>query len=289
MVLGIVVVVLVAGVVAVLLRPQGDRAPAPDTPPPPATAVAAPSPPVAVAAPDDLAASFAEVEQQLGGVVGVAVAPLGGGPVTTLGTWTTGPAWSTSKVPLVMAALREEPEPVVSPAMRAAIVDSDNDSAEAVWEGLGSSEVAARKVEAVLRDGGDETTAVESRKVRPEYSAFGQTVWSLSDQVRFLSRAACDGRAAPVLSLMGDIASGQRWGLGTIADARFKGGWGPSREGNYLVRQVGVLTIDRGDAVVALAVEPGSGGFGDGTAMLTDLAGWLATRLGDLPVGRCPG
>ncbi len=115
-----------------------------------------------------------------------------------------------------------------------------------------------QKVEAVLAEAGAPAT-VESRKVRPEFTAFGQTEWSLTDQATFLSSAACDPGNQPIMDLMGQIAPDQQWGLGQIPGAKFKGGWGPSLEDNYLVRQFGVVPVNDGLAVVAVAVEPKSG------------------------------
>ncbi|MGY2061207.1 hypothetical protein ACW9HQ_40590, partial [Nocardia gipuzkoensis] len=56
-----------------------------------------------------LAASFAAYSSPLSGIVGFACAPVGGGPVVELGEWSGGVAWSTSKVPLAVAALRAAP------------------------------------------------------------------------------------------------------------------------------------------------------------------------------------
>ena len=83
---------------------------------------------------------------------------------------------------------------------RAAITESDNAAAESIWEGLGDPVTAARKVEDVLKEAGDSTT-VQSQKVRPEFTAFGQTYWPLIDQARFLAFAVCDNRNAPSSSL----------------------------------------------------------------------------------------
>ena len=41
------------------------------------------------------------------------------------------------KVPLVIAALREEAPPEVTDAMTAAITESDNAAAESIWASLG--------------------------------------------------------------------------------------------------------------------------------------------------------
>jgi len=88
---------------------------------------------------------------------------------------------------------------------------------------------------------------------------------------------------------MGQISGDQQWGLGTIAGTRFKGGWGPSEAGAYLVRQIGLLTVDAGQVVVAVAVQPQSGAFADGTAELTKIADWLRDHAATLPAGHCVG
>jgi beta-lactamase class A len=127
-----------------------------------------------------LAADFAQLPTRLRAKTGVVLRPVGAGSkgLVTLGDWSSGPAWSTIKVPLVIAAMRQQNTGQVTAPMTAAITESDNTAAESIWEGLGDPPTAAVEVEAVLREAGDPTT-VESRKVRPEYTAFGQTDWSL--------------------------------------------------------------------------------------------------------------
>lgn len=44
-----------------------------------------------------------------------------------------------------------------------------------------------------------------------------------------------------VLVAMSNIAADQRYGLGTIPGAVFKGGWGPEPENGYVVRQFGLM------------------------------------------------
>ena len=234
-----------------------------------------------------LAADFARLETKLHAVAGIAVSAVGNGQAPImLGDWEHGPAWSTIKVPLIIAALRQENPPTVTDAMTAAITESDNAAAESIWASLGDPVTAARKVEAVLRQTGDSTT-VQSQKVRPEFTAFGQTDWSLTDQARFTSVAVCDSANAPVFALMGRVQPDQRWGIGTVPGAQFKGGWGPSLTGSYLVRQLGVLPAPNGRIAVALAAQPASGKFDDGTAALDEMASWLTAHLGALPAGQC--
>jgi hypothetical protein len=264
-----------------------------------ATTTAAPAAapgPVAVgapaAAPDPASASlvpqFAQFEPTLHAKAGIVISPVGGGhePIT-LGDWQSGPAWSTIKIPLAIAALRkEDPPTTVTDPMKAAITESDNAAAESIWATLGEPIDAAHAVEGVLGPTGD-PTVVQSQRVRPPFTAFGQTEWSLSHQVQFISSAACDPADAPILTLMGQIEPGQSWGIGTIPGTQFKGGWGPSPTGNYLVRQIGILTTPNGMIAVALAAEPASGQFGDGTADLTEMAKWLTDHLAALPTGQC--
>jgi len=259
--------VLLSGVI-VGLRLGKDRTPAP------ATAAG-------------LATEFAQLESKLQMTAGIAVSAVGSQQEPmTLGEWTSGPAWSTIKVPLVIAALREENPPRVTDAVRAAITESSNAAAESIWASLGDPVTAAHKVDEVLRQTGDPTT-VQSQKVRPQFSAFGQTEWPLTEQARFTSVAVCENANAPIFALMSDVQADQRWGLGTVPGSQFKGGWGPSPTGSYLVRQMGVLATPNGLAAVALAAQPASGRFEDGTAALTEIAAWLTTHLSALPAGEC--
>jgi hypothetical protein len=237
--------------------------------------------------PSALAADFARLETQLHAVAGIAVSAVGEGQnPMTLGEWQSGPAWSTIKVPLIIAALREQQPSTLTDAMADAITGSDNAAAESIWATLGDPVTAAHKVDAVLRETGDPTT-VQSERVRPEFSAFGQTEWPLTDQVRFISVAVCDKANAPVFALMGEVQSDQGWGIGTLPGSQFKGGWGPSLSGSYLVRQVGVLAGPTGMIAVAMAAEPASGKFDDGVVALTEMATWLTAHLSALPASHC--
>ncbi len=254
----------------------------------PSVSSPATSPPSKPPSSTGLAADFAQLQPRLHAKTGVVLAPVGAGsqaPVT-LGEWTSGPAWSTIKVPLVIAGMRQQNTGQVTDAMTEAITESDNAAAESIWEGLGDPVTAAAKVEAVLRDTGDPTT-VQSQKVRPEYTAFGQTDWSLANQALFLSAAACDARDQPALALMGQVENDQKWGLGTLSNTKIKGGWGPSLSGRYLVRQIGILPTSKGLTVVAFAAEPDSGSFPDGTQDLTEIAQWLQDHRDALPAAQC--
>ena len=240
-----------------------------------------------------MAADFGRLQTGLHAAVAVVARAVGAGSTgqVTLGgsVFADQPAWSTIKVPLVIAAMRQQNTDQPTKPMVAAITESDNAAAESIWEALGDPASAAIAVGDVLHHTGD-PTIVESRKLRPEYTAFGQTDWSLTNQALFLSAAACDPRDQPALDLMGQVNSDQRgWGVGPLPDSKIKGGWGPSASGRYLVRQIAIVSAGkRGLVVLAMAAEPESGSFADGTRALTQIGDWLQARLDALPAGQCP-
>jgi hypothetical protein len=138
-------------------------------------------------------------------------------------------------------------------AIELAITRSDNDAALRLWDAL---EDGPAQVEAVLRRAGDAETALERAPDPRGWSSFGRTVWTLGAAATFYRALArgelLDGRDGErVLDAMGRVIPEQRWGLGTLPGARFKGGWGPGEEpdGGYEVIQAGIA----GDAVIALA------------------------------------
>jgi hypothetical protein len=247
----------------------------------------APSPPAATRPLATLATEFTQLEHTLHAKMGIAVSAIGTGQtLMAWGDWQEGPAWSTIKVPLVIAAYRQGNPPQVTSMMTAAITESDNAAAESLWAQLGDPSAAAQRVQQTLQETGD-PTSVESRRLRPEFTAFGQTIWSLTNQIRFIAGAFCDGANDPIFHLMGQVVPNQTWGIGDIPGAEFKGGWGPSPSGKYLVRQIGVLTAPTGKVAVAIAAEPASGSFDDGTHDLGEVAKWLSDHLTALPAGQC--
>jgi hypothetical protein len=149
----------------------------------------------AMNSPDGLAGEFARLRDKIDATLGIAMSAVGSlAPPVVFGDWSSGPAWSTIKVPVVMTALRAPDSAGLTAEMIAAITQSDNAAAEVVWASLGHPSTAARKVEAVLAEFGD-ITVVEDEKVRPEYSAFGQTDWSLVNRVIVIPEGAgfCQG------------------------------------------------------------------------------------------------
>ncbi|MGQ4614583.1 hypothetical protein [Nocardia sp. R7R-8] len=242
---------------------------------------------LSVIVPGTLAASYAELAAGVRGKLGMAIVPVGGEKPVTFGEWTSGPAWSTMKVPLTIAALRRSPNSS-NYAASAAITQSDNAAADVLWQSLGTPQEAAQAVQAVLREGGDSKTVVPATRARAEHSAFGQAEWSLADQVRFASRLPCLPQVDRVTSLMEQVITSQRWGLGEFRGAEFKGGWGPDVAGNYLVRQFGIINVPSGQIAIAVAVQPESGSFNDGMNVLDKLATVVSQHLDELAGGHCP-
>jgi hypothetical protein len=251
-----------------------------------------PGPPPTVHDSAGLRASFNKLAAQLGGSEGLAFTSVGGRATTQLGSWSSGPGWSTVKVPLAVAATARaqgRPDAETERLMRLSLTASDNAAAEQLWARLGEPHTAAAQVQAVLRSGGDGETLVQSQRVRPGFTAFGQTNWSLANQAAFAAALPCIRYSNEVLALMGEVESDQRWGIGAIGlPARFKGGWGPGLGGAYLVRQMGIVTLASGARIgMAIASEPADGRFETGTANLTALARWAAANIRTTGPGGC--
>ncbi|MFD4353354.1 hypothetical protein ACFWPK_01365 [Nocardia sp. NPDC058519] len=239
-----------------------------------------------IALPGSLAADFTELQQGFRGSVGLAVMPVGGKKMVTFGNWSSGPAWSTIKVPLAIAALRNSA--AYSSYASAAITASDNGAADTLWASLGSGADAAKAVEGVLREGGDTRTTVPTTRTRADASVYGQAEWPLADQVRFASQLPCIPQSERVVGLMQQIIASHHWGLGAFGSAEFKGGWGPDLGGKYLVRQFGLIDSPTGRIAIAFAAQPDSGSFNDGMAMLDKMATLISGHLSELAGGHCP-
>lgn len=233
-------------------------------------------------------ASFDALAGSLGGNVGVAAGPVGSGAMEQLGPLQSGSAWSTIKVPIAARVIEDAGGPDALPGasrdlISRAITASDNAAAASLWEQLadrhGGPSGAAAAVAGLLAAAGDTQTTV-STVGRDGFSPYGQTEWSLAAQASFMSALAggcVASAAAPELrSLMGQVVSDQRWGLGAAGvPAYFKGGWGPGSDGKYLVRQVGVIERSGRAIAVALATIPADGQFATGTAAISKLAQWV--------------
>jgi hypothetical protein len=196
------------------------------------------------------------------------------------------------KIPVAIATVKlakDHPSQDTLRLMRLAITQSDNDAAMELWTRLGSPTAAAAQTQAVLREGGDTTTVVPSQQLRPGYSPFGQSNWSLAAQATFAATLPCMASTGPVLELMGQVTPSQRWGIGTLdRTVAFKGGWGPGTNGAYLVRQMAVLRLaDDSRIGLSLAARPSDGRFDTGIADLNAMARWVAANIRTGGATRC--
>jgi Beta-lactamase enzyme family len=183
--------------------------------------------------------------------VGWATGTLGGGAIESFGERRDARAWSTMKVPVIVACLAAGRADWH--AIEAAVTRSDNEAALRLWATLDDGPA---QVEAVLRRAGDQETVLEREPDPRGWSPFGRTVWRLEAGATFyraLARGELLGRedTERVLDAMGRVAPEQRWGLGRVPGIRFKGGWGPSEDpdGGYEVIQFGIS----GDRVLGLS------------------------------------
>ncbi len=225
--------------------------------------------------PTQLEASFEELAATMPATTGIAIARPGLTEVYSLGRWSGGVAWSTIKVPLAIAALRSDRARAHDLVVKA-ITESDNHASEQLWSQLGEPPDAARQVQDVVNECGDTATVVESRRLRPGYTAFGQTQWPLDRQARFAAQLPSLGGVGTVIELMGRLTSGQRWGLAAKGVAA-KGGWGPGVSGDYLTRQFGIVPTESGHVGVALAAEART--FETGIGLLNTMTDWLVDHL----------
>jgi len=242
--------------------------------------------------------NFNELESSLGAEIGVSVAPFGWTAPVTFGHKTTGHAWSSLKVPIVVTVMRQGPlSPEQEAQASAAITASDNEAAAALFASLGSTAEASAAVEQVLGDSGSFTEVTESPPPSGAVSTWGQTDWSLEGSVSFYRALACEELLGEtetdyVLGLMESVISEQQWGLPSagISDmVAIKAGWGPdgSASGPYLVRQAGILrSSEHMGAIVTIAAQDASGSFEAGVQDLEAVAGWVAQNV-RLDAGSC--
>jgi hypothetical protein len=225
--------------------------------------------------------------------VGVEVRELASGSSFKTGRLQVGLAWSTIKVPIVMArfrlaeAHRERDVDSIAALAQRAITASDNAAAAELFgqieSTIGGLTLGSRYVESELRQAADRTTSINTINPGGGFSTYGQTLWTLSNGTLFyraLARGCLEPRdkTSDVLRWMQQVESDQRWGIPTAtwtgaSTVGIKGGWGPDSHGRYLVRQFGVIEdSDRRGFVVALIARPIDGSFTSGIAVLDELA-----------------
>lgn len=235
---------------------------------------------------NSLSAAVDNLERSLGAELGVAITPVGGGPISTAGSLQSGSAWSTSKLLIVLRVIEDAGGPGGLSAEQQELVEraitlSDNEAAASLFRELegtyGGTAAASQALDEVLRAGGDATTKVATQG-RDGFSSYGQTEWALVDQASFMAQLAVGNVADEattdyVLAVMGRVTSDQ-WGLGSLpGDDQWKGGWGPGIDGRYLDRQTGAIELADGSRVaVAIAARAGDGTFESGQTAATQLA-----------------
>jgi hypothetical protein len=233
----------------------------------------------------DARRSFSRVAAQHPGKLGVALTPVGwGAEPETIGSFQTGVAWSTAKVPLAIAVLQDAPSATDRADVKSALTVSDNAAALRLWQRLGGGDTAASATQNVLRQAGDTQTVVEPKVLRSGFTPFGQTQWSLANQARFMASIDCVPQGGEVLKTMRDVSPAQRWGLGSIgASPAFKGGWGPGVSpgvgSGYLDRQMGVVTLNGQRVAVAIAALPSAGSHQAGIAALDAVSSWVEQEI----------
>ena len=175
--------------------------------------------------------------------VGVAISA--GNDTIAVGDKGKGPVWSTIKVPIAIAALKDGADKSL---VDLAIKESDNDAAYSLWSQVQWHEGSADKaVEELLEDYGSHADIHDT--------AFGYSTWSLKDQAVFGAELPCIEEADYVHKVLKDIVSWQKTGLSKEERTRAKSGWGLDEDENeYTYRQFGVHEVTGKRVGVALSV-----------------------------------
>lgn len=217
------------------------------------------------------------------GNVGIAVSD--GTTIVEAGRTAPEAAWSTSKVPVLIAANRTGAAD--SQLVSSAITYSDNEAAKTAWAALGEGAAAAQAAQSVIAEAGDTATQVQSQVTRPEFTAFGQTMWSVGNQAKFMAGLRCVEGAEPIIDAMGVADPAQSYGLRTLPGAVMKGGWGPSPAGAYDVRQMGIVQLGGNDVAVAMIASASDGQYTSAQSVLTSMAEDLAQADTQWPNPAC--
>ena len=251
----------------------------PTTPAPTPTATPSATPSVVLADPA-LTSAFAEEVALLGGSYALAWRDAEG--LHLLGSAPGSTAWSTIKVPLAVAALEADPAAATWTEVEAALTRSDNAAADALWAGLGDPEAAATAVDAVLAAYGSPATRTESEQLSPPFSPYGQTDWPVTDAAGFAGGLACAPAATTageVRQVMSEVVADQRWGIGELDSAHFKGGWGPEGSGAYVLRQLGDAKVGTERFALAVSARSDDGVYATAAGDVTALVRWWAETV----------
>jgi hypothetical protein len=242
----------------------------------------------------DLTSSFAALESEVGGEIGVAFAPLGSQSIQSYGGVAVDHAWSSFKVPIIVTLMAEQ-GPLSSEQESlavSAITASDNAAAAGLFSDLEdvTGGAAAQTIEAVISQLATGRVEVTTAPPPPgAYSSWGQTNWTIQAATAFYGAMACGefGDVSNVLTDMENVIPEQQWGLGQASfpsgtKVAYKAGWGPdgSESGPYLVRQSGIVHGPNGQGItVTIAAQDASGSFEAGVADLNRVADWVAQSV----------
>lgn len=217
--------------------------------------------------------AVAAIEKETGTEVGVAL--FDGSEMTQSGSLYALPAWSTIKIPIARAAVEhcDYGADYVEELTQASIEWSDNDSARALWDCMGSDEQAGEMVR--------EEIAKSGSQVKVE-GAFGTTSWSFPGQARYAYYLSQQDEDDPVIMEMHHIAEDQSYGLGTLETVPFKGGWSDDdTDGSWHTRQFGWFD----GYGVAIGARSEDGSYDDTMDALDKVAELLKLRLDELVQG----
>lgn len=214
-----------------------------------------------------LAEEVVAIEESTHTEVGISL--FDGSVTTSAGSLEWLPAWSTMKVPIAMAAKEhcEYGEEYKMQLIEASIEWSDNDSARALWDCMGSNSEASEKVSAEIAKSGSQVT------VR---GAFGTTRWSFAGQARYGYYLSQKDEDNQIFADMHHIAEDQAYGLGQLG-IPFKGGWSDyERDGSWHTRQFGWMEVDGAPYGVAVGARSADGSYDDTQEALNQVAGLLS-------------
>lgn len=216
---------------------------------------------------DGLAIQVEKIEKDTHTEIGVAL--YDGTTLTQAGSLDWLPAWSTIKIPIAFAAAEhcDYSEDTVAELTEASIEWSDNDSARALWDCMGSDEEASKKVAAEIAKSG------AGVKVN---GAFGTTRWPFAGQARYAHMLSAMNPDNPIIADMRHIDDEQSYGLGQLG-VPFKGGWSDNEaDGAWHNRQFGWI----GRVGVAIGARSADGDYDATVEALDTVARLLSAGTG---------
>ena len=254
------------------------------TPPPEPAPTPTPAPPQ-----PELAQAIAGIEAQYNTSIGLAIAPIASpGQVTTEpwvgGTLTTSLAWQTIDIPVGFAVASGANQPAdLAYLLDKSIAQNSDAGDEALWQFLGTPDVASASTAAVLAATGDETTTIPSGSSADGASVFSSVWWTNADAAQFMGVFFCMSASWPVVSHLQPAGDDTVFGLATLPNALVRTGSGnpDSLITGITVRQVGLLTLaDGGRVGVSLSAMADDGTLETAGEAMTAVAALLPSLTG---------